>query len=396
MKILIVSSHYSPEIGAAPARITNMAKGLHNMGYEVDVLTCLPNYPQNRIYEGYRHRLSKKEVLDDITVFHYWTCTSISDRPIKRALSMFAFAFTLWCFAFHVRRIKSYDKVIIQTPTIVSAASAMMLFKLFYRKNVVLNVSDLWPLTGVAMGVMRKTQMSYKYMAWLERFLYSRSDSVIGQSSEIVSHVKEMFPDKSTFLYRNLQPSSDNVQQKPRHRHSPLRIVYAGLLGYAQNVSALIQSVDFRKLGAEMHLYGGGGQVENIKSYIDGGAENVYYHGVVSKTEVNGLLNEYDVSVVPLAAAIYGAVPSKIYELLPAGIPVLFSGEGEGAGIVNRLDVGFNSAPGDYESLSENISKIISMSDDEYSSLVEHCYQAASSEFSFSAQMNRLDAFLRS
>ncbi len=396
MKILIVSSHYSPEIGAAPARITNMAKGLHNMGYEVDVLTCLPNYPQNRIYEGYRHRLSKKEVLDDITVFHYWTCTSISDRPIKRALSMFAFAFTLWCFAFHIRRIKSYDKVIIQTPTIVSAASAMVLFKLLYRKNVVLNVSDLWPLTAVAMGVMRKTQMSYKYMAWLERFLYSRSDSVIGQSSEIVSHVKEMFPDKSTFIYRNLQPSSDNVQRKPRHRHSPLRIVYAGLLGYAQNVSALIQSVDFRKLGAEMHLYGGGGQVENIKSYIDGGAENVFYHGVVPKSEVNGLLNEYDVSVVPLAAAIYGAVPSKIYELLPAGIPVLFSGEGEGAGIVNRLDVGFNSAPGDYESLSENISKIISMSDDEYSSLVEHCYQAASGEFSFSAQMNRLDAFLKS
>lgn len=55
MKILIVSFYYSPELGAAPSRITNMAEGLKSQGAEVDVLTCLPNYPQGQIFEGFRH-----------------------------------------------------------------------------------------------------------------------------------------------------------------------------------------------------------------------------------------------------------------------------------------------------------------------------------------------------
>lgn len=63
MKILIVSFYYTPELGAAPSRIANMAEGLKTQGAEVDVLTCLPNYPQGQIFEGYRGCLSKKKRL---------------------------------------------------------------------------------------------------------------------------------------------------------------------------------------------------------------------------------------------------------------------------------------------------------------------------------------------
>ena len=60
MKILLVSFYYYPELGAAPSRITNMAEGFIAEGAEVDVLTCLPNYPKGRIFDGYRGRLYKK------------------------------------------------------------------------------------------------------------------------------------------------------------------------------------------------------------------------------------------------------------------------------------------------------------------------------------------------
>ena len=46
MKVLIVSFYYEPEVGAAPSRITNLARGLKASGMDVDVLTCLPNYPK--------------------------------------------------------------------------------------------------------------------------------------------------------------------------------------------------------------------------------------------------------------------------------------------------------------------------------------------------------------
>ena len=52
MKVLIVSFYYSPELGAAPSRITNLAKGLQEKGIEVELLTCMPNYPKGKILEG--------------------------------------------------------------------------------------------------------------------------------------------------------------------------------------------------------------------------------------------------------------------------------------------------------------------------------------------------------
>ena len=67
-KVLIVSFYYTPEIGAAASRIANMAEGLQRQGLSVDVLTCLPNYPRGRIFEGYRGCYSKKETINDINI----------------------------------------------------------------------------------------------------------------------------------------------------------------------------------------------------------------------------------------------------------------------------------------------------------------------------------------
>ena len=156
MRVLIVSFYYEPEIGAAPSRITNLAKGLKEQGVDVDILTCLPNYPQGRIFDGYRGRFSMQDNIDGINIYRYWTYATVSKNAIKRVLAMFSFAMTMWAFAFKRKRIKGYDRVIIQSPPIVVSASAMLLFRKLYRRNVVLNVSDLWPSSAVELDFMKE------------------------------------------------------------------------------------------------------------------------------------------------------------------------------------------------------------------------------------------------
>ena len=393
MNILIASCRYYPEIGAAPVRITNMAKSLKCMGHQVDVLTCLPCYPQNKKFEGYRHCFTRKEAIDGITIFRYWANASVSTNPIVRAISMFSFAITLWMFAIHINRIKKYDVVVIQTPTIASAASAMHLFKGLFKKKVILNVSDLWPLTGVALGAMHEGQVSYKYMAHLENYLYRSSDGIIGQSQEILDYVKAKQPEKQLFLYRNLQLTGTRKHHSLQ-RHKPLKIVYAGLFGVPQGILSLIKSVDFKQLGVEMHLYGGGCQTQDIKKYIESGDYNVFYHGFVSKDEINELLPKYDVSIVPLSVSILGAVPSKLYDLMPLGVPTIFCGGGEGADIVLQNRIGLVSTPGDYTELREKIQSFRDMSDDEYSGYVSRCISVSRDMFSYDVQLEKLIGFI--
>lgn len=393
MKVLIVSFYYEPEVGAAPSRITNLAKGLKASGMDVDVLTCLPNYPKGRIFKGCRGHFSMKETIDGIDIYRYWTYATISKNPFKRVLAMTAFATTLWAFACRRRQIKSYDRVIIQSPPILVAASAIALFKKCFGKHTILNVSDLWPMSAVELGFMREGSLSHRFMSCLERFMYRSVDAVMGQSGEIVEHVRSMFPEKRTFLYRNLQPVQVEKQAKPRG--GVLKVVYAGLFGVAQDMLSLLRNIDFVGLGVEMHLYGGGNQMAAIEEYIKQGDKNIYYHGYVSKQQMGEELKKYDLSVIPLAAHIHGAVPSKIFDLLPEGIPILFSGEGEGARIVQDYGFGLVSAHGDYATLAQNIQSFVNMTDEAYAAYVSSCLSASRDTFSFSKQMDRFCTFVK-
>ena len=385
MKTLIVTSRYAPEIGAAPTRWTNMANGLADCGDEVDVLTALPNYPKGRIFEGYRGRLFKKEPWGKCTVYRYWTLATISKNPIMRGISMIAFATMLWGFAFRRRRIRQYDRVIIQTPQLITAGSAMMLFKGLYGKKVFLNVSDIWPLSAVVLGAMREGSTIYKVFAGIERYVYRKADGIIGQSDEILEHVAKFPNSGKLFRYRNLKPMDISVGV--RRRGDVLKVVYAGLLGVAQDILGIIEHVDFKEMGVEMHIYGGGKQKDEVERYAAEHDCNVTYHGMVSKEQMTEELRKYDASLIPLAVRIEGAVPSKIFDILPMGMPVVFCGGGEGARIIEKNRLGYTSEPGDYDALKANLRKMADMTDEEYAAMSARCLDVSRNEFDFDKQI---------
>lgn len=400
MKILIVSFYYPPEMGAAASRISNMAEGLQREGAQVEVLTCLPNYPKGRIFEGYRHRLTKHECVNGINVFRYWTYATVSKNAFLRILGMLLFSMALWVFGLRIRRVRSYDKVIIQSPPLMVAYSAMLLFRCLYRRKTLLNISDLWPTSAVELGAVKTGSLYYRVLSVMERFVYRHSTAWQGQSQEIVDHVKGFGFGKPHFLYRNLQPIvpvDDSVDEtRSLADRTRLRLVYAGLLGVAQDIMGMIAHVNFKALGAELHIYGSGNQAEAIEAYAKNNDCGVHCHGYLPKSEIDRILSSYHASIVPLAVAIKGAVPSKIYDLLPHGTPVLFCGGGEGERIVTSYGFGLVSPPGDYEALRKNVIKLRQLPDADYLLLRRLCKEASKGVFSFDEQMKAYYRFIDS
>ena len=394
MKILLVSFYYYPELGAAPSRITNMAEGFRKQGATVDILTCLPNYPKGKIFEGYRGRLYKKEKITNGTIYRYWTYASVSRNPILRAWGMISFAIMMWLFAFKVKLIRSYDRVVIQSPPLFVSYSGIILFKCLYRKKTVLNISDLWPLSAVELGAMKEGSKLYKIFAKIERFIYKKADGIFGQSNEILHHIDGFESPEKKCLYRNLQHYNIKIDYK--EKGTPFKIVYAGLLGVAQDILGIIKNINFKNLGIEFHLYGGGNQTKEIEAYISKHDCNVIYHGYVSKDKIAEELSKYDASIVPLAVRIKGAVPSKIFDIIPIGIPVIFCGGGEGAEIIKQYNLGYVSAPGDYDALRNNIERLISLPTNDYRKLSANCITASKNYFDFDKQIKTSYSFLQS
>lgn len=416
MKVLLVAERYWPEVGAAPSRLANMAEGLKHQGCEVDVLTSLPNYPKGKIFDGYRGCISKHEVHGDVNLFRYWIFATVSRNPIFRILNMFSFAVMIWLFAIKRKRIKSYDCVIIQTPTLVVAKSAMKLFKGLYGKKCVLNVSDIWPLTAVDMGAMKMGDRSWKYMAKLEKYLYKKADAVLGQSEEILNHVaqekmkleggwnkKEEDTDdvlnsslwrenKELFLYRNLQ--TYNISEH-KTKNPKLKLVFSGMLGVAQDVAGIVKNVPWKDLNVEFHILGGGRQLEEIQTWISENPDaGVFAYGFVPKEEIADRLKEMDASIVPLVTRIRGAFPSKVFDILPQGLPILYCGGGEAAAFIARREAGYTSAPGNYKALIENIKKLRDLSSEDYEAMSARCVKVSQEELNFDKQMKETYDFL--
>ena len=417
MKVLLVAERYWPEVGAAPSRLANMAEGLKGQGCEVDVLTSLPNYPKGRIFDGYRGCIKKHEVRNGVDVFRYWIYATVSRNPVARALNMFSFAVMIWLFALKRKRIKSYDCVIIQTPTLVVAASAMRLFKGLYGKRCVLNVSDIWPLTAVDMGAVAKGSRSYRFMESLEKYLYRKADGVLGQSEEILNHVAakmttncsngSLNPDseevlgskmwkenKNLFLYRNLQTYQMDCDHKTKG--DVLKLVFSGMLGVAQDVAGIVKNVPWKEIGVEFHIFGGGKQYEEIVAWCNEHPDGrVYAHGFVPKEEIAGRLASMDASIVPLVTRIRGAFPSKVFDTLPQGLPILFCGGGEGAQFIASRALGFVSAPGDYVALIENIKLLRDLPTMEYEAMSGKCIDVCRNELDFKKQMKACYEWLK-
>lgn len=393
MKVLIVTERYWPEVGAAPSRLANMAEGMTKHGLEVDVLTSLPNYPKGEIFDGYKNCMSKTEVRNGVKLFRYWLYATVSRNPLARILNMFSFAVMIWLFMFRFNKIKSYDRVIIQTPTLVVAASAMLLFKKLYGKTVILNVSDIWPLTAVDMGAIKEGSKSFRFLSMLERFLYRNSDGILGQSQEILDHIKGFKNKGNLFLYRNLQHYE--LSESYKAKNTALKVVFSGMLGVAQDVAGIVKNIPFKDLGVEFHIFGGGKQLEEIQNWISENPDgNVYAHGFIPKEEISKRLQEMDVSIVPLATRIRGAVPSKIYDTLPQGLPILFCGGGEGADFIGGNNLGLVSDPGDYDALQENIKTFSEMTSEEFEKIRTKCFEISKTQLNFEKQMKETISFL--
>lgn len=333
-KIVIISNYYPPEMGAAANRIKNMAEGLLHAGNDVTVLCPLPNYPKGEIYVGYKNKFKVIEEIEGIYVRRYWLYPSNSKNAFIRFFSMISFSISLWSSFFKLHRNKP-DLFIIQSPPLFIAFSGLLLSKLLRVRNV-LNVSDIWPLSALELGALKKGFL-YRVLTKVEKWNYKFADKIIGQSDEIISHIKK-FTNKEFLVYRNT-PNYIAYATKQRPKGN-LKIVYAGLLGFAQDIYTICTDIDFKNLGVEFHIYGAGMDAECIEGFARNKENNIFFHGHVSSFQIKEEIRKYDIAIIPLKNRIYGAVPSKIFEMMQLGVPILYTEKGEAAKIIEQFHLG--------------------------------------------------------
>ncbi len=395
MKIAFITPNYPPETGACASRIQYTAQGLQKAGHSVEIFTFLPNYPKGKIFPKYRRKYWFSEVLDSINVWRYPVFPSASSRIIWRVLGMFSMSFSILGAFFRLKKTQP-DIVFVQSPPLLLGFSGWLLARAVGAKFV-LNLSDLWPGALVDLGAIR-VSFGLHILEYFERFLYQKADLCVGQSEEIMTHLRQIIPAENTLLYRT-GADCEMFFQMPILNHQterPFRLVYAGLLGIAQGIFDLCKHMNFREINTELHIYGAGAEHKKLVRYLaENPHKNIFLHQVVSHQNVPQILQQYDGVLVVQKAKVYGTFPSKIYEAMAVGRPIIQSGEGEGAETVKKYKAGLVSNPKDYENLKKNLLMLKNLSLREQQKLGDNGRKTALRFFDRKIQLVYLEQKLR-
>jgi colanic acid biosynthesis glycosyl transferase WcaI len=380
MRIVILTQYYPPEIGAPQGRLSELASRLLAAGHEVTVLTAMPSYPQGKIYSGYTGLVSREEK-DGVEILRTFIYPTRSAAFIPRLFNYFSFLFSSsFLGTFLLRRA---DYLLVESPPLFLGLGAIWLSWLKGAK-LIFNVSDLWPDSAVYFGVISRDSAAYGLSSRLESFCYRHAWLVTGQTNGILSNIRARFPNVRTFLLRN---GSDTKLFTPEKRTSDARrrlinddkfiALYAGLHGLAQGLDQVLEAAN--KLPFEQYrfiLIGDGPEKEKLMEKAKNLSADIVFVDPMPKDQIPDLLAAADVLLVPLARDIAEAVPSKFYEAMASGRPLVVVSSCEAAEIVKQHEAGIVVGQGDVSALADAI-RTLRMDPDEASRMGENARRVA-------------------
>jgi glycosyltransferase involved in cell wall biosynthesis len=369
MHILFITDNFPPEVNAPASRTFEHCREWVRAGHRVTVMTCVPNFPNGRVYEGYRNNLVQTEHMDGIRVIRVWSYITANEGFVKRILDYVSFMVS----AVGVSpRVKGPDLVISTSPQFFSACAAFLISRM-KQIPFVFELRDIWPESIKAVGAM-KDSLVIRMLEKIEIFLYHHAVKIVSVTHSF----------KNTLIRRGISGDKievvtngvDLARFQPRDKDAGLKEKYGlegkfvagyiGTHGMAHALETILDAAkdmkdrpggdDFRFI-----LLGNGARkaviMEKAKTM---GLDNVIFIDSVPKAEVVRYWSLLDVSIIHLRKTILftTVIPSKLFECMGMGIPVLHGVMGESAQIVEKEGVGLLFEPENKDALCQNLLKM--------------------------------------
>lgn len=382
MKLLFLSDNFPPESNAPASRTYEHCKEWVKEGVDVTVITCNPNFPYGKVYEGYKNKLYQTEVIDGIKVIRVWSYMTENKGALKRIADYFSYAFSAVLAGLFVKT----DLIVATSPQLFTALGGCTLAKL-RRKPWVFELRDLWP-EGIKDTGAIKNKKILDFLVKMELCLYRQSNYVVtvtrGLKENLVSRGIEASKIDTVTNGANLelfQPREKNSEILQRlNLEEKFVFGYIGTHGLAHGLEFIIECIQEIKDERIHFLFIGTGAKKeatvNLAEKLQ--LSNVTFLDPVQKNEVAKYISVIDVALIPLTKTDIHAslIPSKIFESASMLKPILLGVEGEAREIVTGANAGIAFEPENKKEFLEGVAKIASDAQ-LYNTLKEGCAKLA-------------------
>ena len=367
MRILFFTENFPPETNAAATRVFERAVYWAKWGHEVTIITCFPNFPDGKIFSGYKNKWYKKEIIDGIKVVRVKTYIAPNKGVFRRSLDFFSFFFTGLIAGLFQQR----PNVIVATSPQPFSAVAGWALSCIKRKPFIFELGDLWPRSMYAVGIV-KPGFLFSVMESLELFLYRQSACIVSLTKAFkVNLVNRNIPGTKIHVvingvdlprYKNIDENSQLFANLGLEKK--FVVGYVGTLGMAHNLENVLSAASLMVDNKDiMFLFVGSGADKVKLEYIaqKENLKNVIFLGRKPKEIIPELWNLCNIALVHLKneATFSEVIPSKIFEAMGMGLPILLvSPRGEASELVELNKCGEWVPSGDPKILSATIESL--------------------------------------
>lgn len=364
MRFLILSQYFSPEIGAAQARLLAVARCLRADGHDVHVVTALPNHPTGRLLPGYRMRPRVRETIEGVTVDRTWVYPALGSA-LPRLVNYLSFAVA--CVPALLRAPRA-DYLFVESPPLLLAVPARLV-SLIRRMPIVLNVADLWPDSVEQLGIALPPPLRWA-LGRLEAWAY-RNAAYVTAVTEGIRHTlvtdKGVPPEKVLFLPNGVD--LETYAPAPAFVPPvPATFVYAGTHGVAHGLETVLRAAALLADEPVRFVFVGDGSEKAalVAEATRLGLTNVEFRDALPPPEVAEVLRRATAGVACLrdAPVLRGARSVKVFSIMATGRPVLYSGAGEDRRILEAADGGVVVDAGDAAALAEGARRLANDADE--------------------------------
>ena len=307
-----------------------------------------------------------EEQIEGVQVVRTWLKPSNSARTFPRLVSYFTFAATSLLFG--ITGMGRRDIVFIESPPLFLVLPGLLIGRMA-KARIVMNVSDVWPETGLRIGLQMR-RVPLLLLERLERLGYEKSDLVTATTPKASESIAERFPQVATAVI----PGGTDVDLfRPSRRSHALRaslaldeggtlVGYCGLHGLFQGLEVMVRAAQaFRDDPNIKFVLAGDGPTKAMLVELAkaSGLDNVVFKPPLPRDEVGELVASFDLALVPLAAELPGTMPSKVYETLACGVPLIVCEGCEAATLVTDLGLGRVVPPRDVDALVDAIEDLL-------------------------------------
>lgn len=355
---VFICQWFPPEPVKIPLSIVQSLKA---RGHHVTVMTGIPNFPTGKTAEGYSSWRPTHEIIDGTDIFRYPLYPSHDASARGRFMNYVSWALSTALLGWSP--VRNADVALVYSSPATAALAPLLLGRLAKTPYVLL-VEDLWPDSVMATGFLRSriaSALADKLLGFFVQFSYNCAKSIVvtspGMRNVLVD--RGVAPEKVSIVYNwaTSQTTIDSSRRTDMRRRLGFSgrefvVTYAGTIGSAQGLSALIEACSILKSEPNIRILVAGTGIELStlqRQASDSNCGNVIFLGRLEFGQMPALYAASDVQLVSLVAHPLFAVtmPSKVQTALAVGQPLIVMAPGDAADVIRQSGAGWVVPAGD-------------------------------------------------